>query len=53
VHVEKTGEATRLVRPECDLFDDAHAAAVAHFRANEVLNVDLSEIEGVEVVESY
>ena len=38
--VEKTGKATRLVRPERDLFDDADTAAVAHFRDDEVLQVD-------------
>lgn len=40
VPVQKAGEATGLVGTQGDLFDNANTLAVAHFRDDEVLQVD-------------
>ena len=49
--VQQTGQSTRLIGSDCDLLDDAHAAAVAHRRYDEVLDMDGGEVGGIEVFE--
>jgi hypothetical protein len=53
VTVEESRKPSGLMRTEGDLLDDADATAIAHLGKDDVLQMDGSEIGGVEIVETY